>query len=116
MKMMSQTLLALVVALMFSSAYAECIIPETVSVPDGATATEEEMLAGQKRVKQYIANVDAYLDCIDAEATAVGDEQTDEQRATYNQMYDASVDAEESIAAQFNAEVQAYKKNSANRN
>ena len=45
MKIMSQTLLALVAALMFSSAYAECIIPETIPVPDGATVTEEEMLA-----------------------------------------------------------------------
>ena len=116
MKMMSQTLLALVAALMFSSAYAECIIPETVPVPDGATVTEEEMLTGQERVKQYIANLDAYRNCIEAEEAAIGEEQTDEQRATYNQMYDASVDAEESIAAQFNAEVQAYKKNSANRN
>ena len=110
MKMMLQTLLALVAALMFSSAYAECIIPETVSVPDGATATEEEMLAGQKRVKQYIANVDAYLNCIDAEAAIIGEEQTDEQRATHLQMYNAGVDAEESIAAQFNTEIQAWKK------
>lgn len=110
MKMMWQTLLAPVAALMLSSVYAECIIPETVPVPDGGTATEEEMLAGQKQVKQYIANLGAYRSCIEAEEAAIGEEQTDKQRTTYNQMYDASVDAEESIAAQFNAEVQAWKK------
>ncbi|SVC92718.1 uncharacterized protein METZ01_LOCUS345572, partial [marine metagenome] len=93
MKMMLQTLLALVAALMFSSAYADtkpiswCIIPETIPVPDGATVTEEEMLAGQERVKQYIANLDAYRNCIEAEEAAIGEEQTDEERATYNQMY-----------------------------
>ncbi len=78
MKMMLQTLLALVAALMFSSAYADtkpiswCIIPETIPVPDGATVTEEEMLEVKKRVKQYISNVYAYLNFIDAEAETIG--------------------------------------------
>ena len=109
--MMWQTLLAPVAALILSSVHAECAIPEVVTVPDGRTATEEEMLAGQKQVKQYMANMQAYLDCIDAEASAIGEEQTDEQRATHLQMYNAGVDALESLAAQFNAEVKAYKAN-----
>jgi phage tail tape-measure protein len=67
------------------------------------------MIAGQKRVKQYMANMQAYLDCIDAESAAIGEEQTDEQRAEHVQMYNAGVDAMESLAAQFNAEVKAYK-------
>jgi len=58
-----------------------------------------------------MANMQAYLDCIDAESAAVGEEQTDEQRSTHVQMYNAGVDAMESLAAQFNAEVKAYKAN-----
>jgi hypothetical protein len=51
----------------------------------------------------------AYLDCIDAESTANGEKQTDEQRVAHVQMYNAGVDAMESLAAQFNAQVKAYK-------
>ena len=109
MKMIWQILLTPVAALMLSSVHAECAIPEVVSVPDGATAHEDEMIAGQKQVKQYMANMQAYLDCIDAESTAIGEEQTDEQRGAHVQMYNAGVDAMESLAAQFNAEVKAYK-------
>jgi hypothetical protein len=105
MKMIWQILLTPLAALMLSSVHAECAIPEVVTVPDGETAAEDEMIAGQKRVKQYMANMQAYLDCIDAESAAIGEEQTDEQRAMYN----AGVDAMESLAAQFNAEVKAYK-------
>jgi len=56
MKMMWQILLTPVAALMFSSVHAECAIPEVVTVPEGGSATEEEMVAGQKQVKQYMAN------------------------------------------------------------
>ena len=94
---------------MLSSVHAECAIPEVVSVPDGEIAGEEEMVAGQKRVKQYMANMQAYLDCIDAESTAIGEKQTDEQRVAHVQMYNAGVDAMESLAAQFNDQVKAYK-------
>ncbi len=109
MKMICQILLKPFAALMLSSVHAECAIPEVVAVPDGETAAEEEMIAGQKQVKQYMANMQAYLDCIDAESAAIGEEQTDEQRAAHVQMYNAGVDAMESVAAQFNAQVKAYK-------
>ena len=109
MKMIWQILLTPVAALMLSSVHAECAIPEVVSVPDGEIAGEEEMVAGQKRVKQYMANMQAYLDCIDAESTANGEKQTDEQRVAHEQMYNAGVDAMESLAAQFNDQVKAYK-------
>ncbi len=111
MKMMWQILLTPVAALMFSSVHAECAIPEVVTVPEGGSATEEEMVAGQKQVKQYMANMQAYLDCIDGDSAAADEKQTDEQRSTHVQMYNAGVDAMESLAAQFNAEVRAYKAN-----
>ena len=109
MKTIWQILLTPLAALMLSSVHAECPIPEVVAVPDGETAGEEEMIAGQKRVKQYMANMQTYLDCIDAENVAIGEEQTDEQREEHVQMYNAGVDAMESLAAQFNAEVRSYK-------
>ena len=109
MKIIWQILITLLAALTLSSVHAECAIQEVVTVPNGETADEDEMIAGQKQVKQYMANMQAYLDCIDAESAAIGEEQTDEQRAAHVQMYNAGVDAMESLAAQFNAQVRAYK-------
>jgi len=46
----------------------ECVYPKTpASYPDGRTATKEDMLAGQAAVKQFMADADAYIACIDAE-------------------------------------------------
>lgn len=74
------------------------------------------MLNGQRDVKSYVASMEVYLECIvDEEKLAVGVlddlEPEDEQRREdmINQKYNAAVDEMERVAAQFNAEVQAYK-------
>mgnify|MGYP006181322317 CR=1 FL=1 len=41
-----------------------CDYPERVSVPNGASATKEEMLEAQNAVKSYVSEMEAYLDCI----------------------------------------------------
>jgi len=88
---------------------AACTYPEDIAVPDGANSSEAEMLAGQKLVKQYMADMEAYLDCIDAEAGAREEEQTPEQMALDTKRYNAAVDAMESVAAKFNDQVRAFK-------
>ncbi len=47
--------------------FAACPYPENVIVPDGATATTDDMENGQTRIKQYMAEMEAYLDCLDQE-------------------------------------------------
>ena len=43
-------------------AQAECVYPKApASIPDGRTATENEMITGMKAVKEYNAQVTAYL-------------------------------------------------------
>ena len=52
--------------LMAAAANAECTYPkEPSNMPDGATATQDEMVAGMKAVKEYNAQVTAYLSCLD---------------------------------------------------
>ena len=41
-----------------------CEYPERISIPNGTTATKEEMLEGQRGVKAYVATMEAYLECI----------------------------------------------------
>jgi len=111
MKTVLQILLVPLVLLAGSLLYAECPYPADVSVPEGDTATEDEMVAGQKIVKQYMAGMESYLDCIDEEEAELGEDETDEQQAMHVQRYNAAVDAMENVAARFNSQVKAYKAN-----
>ena len=39
-------------------------------MPDGITATKEDMLVGQRDVKQFVTDMELYLECIVAEEQA----------------------------------------------
>lgn len=98
-----------------SSAIA-CDYPERVLIPNGNTATKEEMIEGQRGVKTYVAAMEVYLECIveeekQARATLADLQPEDEQERedALNKKYNAAVDEMERVAAQFNAEVQAYR-------
>jgi hypothetical protein len=97
------------IALYAAQAQAACTYPEDMQVPDGSSASEAAMLDGQKMVKQYMADMEAYLDCIDAEASSREEEQTPEQMALDTKRYNSAVDAMEAVAADFNDQVRAFK-------
>jgi hypothetical protein len=93
-----------------------CDYPTKIVVPNGTTATKDEMLEGQKAVKQYVADMEAYLDCIVAEEQSARSEMDDldaeaeqQREDMLNKKYNAAVEEMETIAAAFNSEVQAYK-------
>ena len=98
-----------------------CDYPQRVLVPNGNTATKEDMLEGQRKVKQYVSDMDTYLECIEREETqareAIADlqpEDEQEREEVFNKKYNAAVDEMERLAAQFNAEVQAYRAQGSN--
>lgn len=89
---------------------AACEYPPEVKIPDGAKANQEEMAAAQASVKKYMADMETYMSCLDAEAAAIpADQQTPEQKALVVKRHNAAVDAMENVAAQFNAQVKAFK-------
>lgn len=109
MRALAPTLLA-TLALAPLAARAACEYPPEIKVPDGATATQEQMAAAQATVKKYLADMETYMNCLDAEAAAVpADQQTPEQQALVVKRHNAAVDAMENVAAQFNAQVKAFK-------
>jgi hypothetical protein len=96
-----------------------CEYPQSAEVPEGSTATKEEMLAGQAAVKDYMTAMEAYLACIEkAEKDTVASmpDITDEERASRDaaltKKYNAAVQEMELVAARFNEEVRAYKESS----
>ena len=88
---------------------AACPYPDDVSIPDGSTATESEMLDGQKLVKAYMAQMEEYLECLDDESNSLGDTESDDQKAMHVKRHNAAIDAMEKVAASFNEQIRSYK-------
>ena len=96
-----------------------CDYPHRTDIPDGATATKEEMIAGQRKIKSYMSAMEEYLSCIEAaeQETVAAKDAADadgrQQRIEmYNKKYDAAVDEMNLVAEQFNVQVRAYKERS----
>ncbi len=93
-----------------------CDYPERVVIPNGTTATKEDMLQGQRSVKIFVSAMEVYLECIvDTEKLArsgmeeISADDEQQREDLLNKKYNAAVDEMERVAAQFNVEVQAYK-------
>jgi hypothetical protein len=98
--------------------YADCLYPPPpTKIPDGNSATMEEMLEAKKAVTQYNKDINAYVACIKLEhetsVTNGGDQLTPEQKADMERMVtqknNAAVDQLQSIAERFNEQVRIYK-------
>lgn len=103
--------------LLFSAALAfACDYPHRANVPDGATASKEEMITGQRGIKSYMAAMEEYLSCIEAaeQETVAGSDDPDgddkQQRIEmFNKKYNAAVEEMNLVAEEFNVQVRAFK-------
>lgn len=102
--------------LFLANAAFACDYPRRANLPNGSTASKDEMLAGQSSVKAYMASMEEYLACIDtvekASVAALVDPSDDDlaqREAAIAKKHNAAVEEMELVAAQFNTEVQAYK-------
>lgn len=112
------TVLGLVLVSPFSMA-GDCTAPDAPQLPDGATSSMEQMLAGQKAVKafqtvnlEYMACLEEDLKATEEAAKSASDEEKDTAQATYDQAvetYNSAVSKEEEVAGQFNTEIREYK-------
>src|SRR5256884_2436092 len=109
---------ALTVALTAAPAYADCPYPPAPDrLPDGSSATLEEMVAGQKAVKAYDKAINDYVVCIDHELDAAiakgGEQLKPQQKADMQkveaQKHNAAIDQLQNIADRFNEQVKVFK-------
>jgi len=106
-------------ALISSQAFAECTSPDAPIVPDGSTASMEDMLAGQQSVKSFQEANLAYMKCLEEGYTAAEEAAktgTEDEMANAQEAYTKGIDAynnavskEEEVAGQFNIEIREYK-------
>jgi hypothetical protein len=101
-----------------AAANAECVYPKAPeNMPNGATASQDEMVAGMKAIKEYNAQVTAYLSCLEMEMNARVEaagadapaDQIEQIKAIHNKRHNAAVDELETNAARFNEQVKTYK-------
>lgn len=118
MNKISKTLISAMLVLSAPLSLA-CDYPHRANVPDGSTASKEEMIAGQRGIKAYMSAMEEYLSCIESaeQQTIAGTEPMDEaakqQRIEmYNKKYNAAVDEMNLLAEEFNVQVRAYKQRS----
>jgi hypothetical protein len=109
--------LAVSVAILFLAQGAlACDYPERLNdIPQGDSASRDEMIAGKKAVQSYIASMEAYLSCIEAEEAqaiiALGkvDDETKKQRTDlFNKKYNAAVEEMNLVAEEFNIQLRAF--------
>jgi len=91
------------------SAFAACEQPSMVAVPDGETASMEELLAAQENVKTYLADMEVYLACLNEELETAGEDAPAEFKSLMVTRHNAAVTEMETVAAAFNQQVQAYR-------
>ena len=97
---------ALAVVLLYSvSAAAGCLLPAPPSrIPDGSSATEQEMVAAMHTLKQYNDDVSEYTKCLEFEQKRNRMSFDDSARNRDNALNTLAA-----VAAQFNEQVRRFK-------
>jgi hypothetical protein len=93
-----------------SLAQADCVMPtQSVDIPDGASATLEQMTNASQAVRGYIGSLEEYTACLDAESAKLGQDDAANQRRALNvTRYNAAVQTMEDTAARMNSAIRAY--------
>ncbi len=113
---MTRLTLALLALAASGAAQATCIYPRAPDkLPDGSTATYEEMVAAQKAVQQFNEDINSYNACLDLEISTLeksGDldeNELAERRAMQAKKNNAAVDAVQEVADRFNEQLRIFK-------
>jgi hypothetical protein len=108
MKTLTSCLLA-AIASGYGFAAAACEPPSPVPMPDGTTATREQMLASQAQVRAYQAAMNELLACIASELESEGEQAPDEFKSLMVSRHNAAVAEMEGVAAAFNDQLRAFR-------
>jgi hypothetical protein len=122
--LIAQVAAVLALALSLPAAAADCVYPRApATMPDGATATLEEMKASKKEYDQYNSDMTVYLDCVRTEHEAsvpkIEDgmsekkkqevqKQIKESEERYIAKNDSAVDELKGIMDRFNEQIRAF--------
>lgn len=106
MNLPKRTLLAMTLACAGClPAYADCVLPPAPSkIPDGNTASQQEMVTAMETLKEYNQDVETYNKCLEYEAR-----QNRLSASDVAKLHNSAVDTLQKIAAKFNEQVRTFK-------
>ncbi|MBK7250731.1 MAG: hypothetical protein IPI06_07620 [Gammaproteobacteria bacterium] len=108
----------LLAALAAGPVQAACSYPKAPeSIPDGNTATTEQMVAAKKAVESYNKEMESYLSCIkleyDGAITKDGEKLSEARKKELEHMqvqkHNAAIDELEAVAARLNEQIRVFK-------
>lgn len=103
---------ALVLATSSFAAQADCTYPKApAAIPNGATASEQEMIGAMQAFKSYDADVKSFGACLEQETRekAAGTAQLMQLKTMQTKKINAAVDELQTKAKEFNEQVRVYK-------
>ncbi|HMB74237.1 MAG TPA: hypothetical protein VKQ06_11740 [Gammaproteobacteria bacterium] len=89
-------------------AQSQCERPASVTIPDGASATLDDMLEAQTGVREFLTTMETYLNCMNGIIESATDETPAETLNAWIAEYNGAVGEMETVAARFNEERVAY--------
>jgi len=92
-----------------NTTFAACDRPEAPTLPDGKSASKEQMIEGQQAVKAFMGSNEAYLECLTKVAQDAVETDSEEQKQARLAEYNASVEAMQTVASGFNQAIKDYK-------
>ena len=93
-------------------ALSDCLYPKMkMDIPNGSTATMEEMVAAQNNFNGYNADMNAYLECLDDELSKISEdfEGYADIKSHSDSKYNAAVEQLQEAAEEWNQAVRGYK-------
>jgi hypothetical protein len=100
-----RVMMLLAAATLAVPARADCVLPPPPSkIPNGSTASEQEMLSAMQTLKEYNGDVSVYLKCLEFEA-----KQNRLSAGIRDMRHDSAVAKLQEVADKFNEQVRLFK-------
>ncbi len=101
---------ALLVATGAAGASADCKLPGHAPVmPQGATASEEEMKEGHDALQKFVNELQTYQKCMEQQVKDAPPDTKPDVKQRWQAEADAAIDAAQQIADVYSAQLRAYK-------
>jgi len=102
--------LALCTACAAGTASAACEMPSLVgAIPDGRTATEQQLSAAQSEVRAYVEAMDRYIACQNQELRTLGESADAEFLYLMSTRIESARKEVDAVATRFNDQVNAFR-------
>ena len=104
------TMIAATIFILSGSALAECKAPpKPPQMPQGATASDEDMKHGREQLQTYVNILQDYQKCIDAQIKNAPPDTKPEVKQQWAANADAAIDAAHTIADVYSIQLRAFK-------